>query len=69
MKIAGKKVITLSDNEKSVLKGAAYILEILSDQIDYLDDDFTMELNRAYDTCMSAAKCGSFEYEIDDGNE
>ena len=69
MKIAGKKVITLSNDEKTALKRAARILEDLGEQIDPMDDDFVMELNRAYDACMDAAQRGSFEYDLDDGDE
>lgn len=69
MKIAGKKIITLSENEKSVLKGAACILENLGWQVESLDEDLVMELNRAYETCLDTASRGIFEYDIDDGNE
>ena len=69
MKITGKKVIILSDDEKVALKRAARVLEDLAEQVDPMDDDFAMELNRAYDACMDAAQRGSFEYDLDDGDE
>lgn len=69
MKIAGKKVIILSEDEKIALKRAARVLEALGEQIGPMNDDFAMELNRAYDACMDAAQRGSFEYDLDDGDE
>ena len=69
MKIAGKKVITLSNDEKTALKRAARVLEDLAEQVDPMDDDFAMELNQAYDVCMDTAARDSFEYNLDDGDE
>jgi DNA-binding SARP family transcriptional activator len=69
MKIIGKKVITLTDDEKAALTRAARILENLADQVEPMDEEFVMELNRAYDTCMDTAYHGTFEYNFDDGNE
>jgi hypothetical protein len=69
MKVVGKKTITLSDNEKNVLKGAARILEFLAWHVDSLDEDLVIELNRAYNACWETACCDAFEYDLDDGNE
>jgi hypothetical protein len=71
MKIIGKKVITLSEAENNILRGAAHILDILGDEIDSTncDDDLVIEINRAYDLCMEITRRKSFEYDIDDGNE
>ena len=71
MKIIGKKVITLSDDEKATLMRAARILDTLGDEIDSTncDEDLVMEINRAFDTCQDLAHHGTFEYDIDDGNE
>ena len=69
MKIIGKKVITLSDDEKAALQRAARILDNLQDQVEPMDEEFAMNLNRAYDLCMDTAYHGAFEYDFDDGNE
>ena len=67
MKIIGKKVITLSDDEKAALTRAARVLENLQEQVEPMDDGLAMELNRAYDICMDTAYHGTFEYDFDDG--
>lgn len=69
MKLIGKKVIILSDDEKAALTRAARVLEDLQEQVEPMDDEFAMELNRAYDICMDTAHHGAFEYDFDDGNE
>ena len=69
MKITGVKVIELTEREINILQGAGAILSDLADQIDSTgaDEDFVMELNRAYDACLEASRRGPFKYEIDDG--
>ena len=67
MKIIGKKVITLSDNEKNILKEAARILDILSDELETFNEEVADELCTAYNICIDTAHRGTFEYDIDDG--
>ena len=71
MTISGVKVIRLSDDEKSLLSEAGRLLSDLADQIDGIgaDEDFVMELNRAYDTCLGVVREGRFEYVLNDGDE
>ena len=67
MTISGVKVIRLSDDEKSLLTQAGRLLSDLADQIDGIgaDEDFVMELNRAYDTCLDVVREIEFKYELD----
>jgi plasmid maintenance system antidote protein VapI len=69
MKITGVKVIELTEREMNILHGARTILSDLAEQIDTIgaDEDFVMELNRAYDTCLEVSRQGVFKYEINDG--
>lgn len=70
MTISGVKVIRLSDDEKSLLSKAGRLLSDLAEEIDGIgaDDAFVMELNRAYDACLDAAREGRFEYVLNDGD-
>ena len=69
MKITGVKVIELTERERNILHGAGTILSDLADQIDSIgmDEDFAIELNRAYSICLEASRRGTFKYEINDG--
>lgn len=69
MKITGVKVIELTERERNILHGAGVILSDLADQIDNIgaDEDFVMELNRAYSTCLDVSRRETFKYEINDG--
>ena len=67
MKITGKKIITLSDDEKDILMKAANILDILSDELDAINEEVADELCAAYNICRDTAHRGTFEYDLDDG--
>lgn len=71
MKITGKKVIRLTDEEKSILREAGHLLSDLAEQVDSMnaDIDFVVRLNAGYDVCLDVVREEQFEYIMDDGEE
>lgn len=67
MTISGVKVIRLNKEERDLLSEAGRLLSDLADQIDIVgcDEEFVMELNRAYDTCLGVVREIEFKYELD----
>ena len=71
MTVSGVKVIRLSDEEKILLKKAGQLLSDLADEIETVgnNEEFVLELNRAYETCFDVAMENEFKYALDDGSE
>lgn len=71
MKITGKKVIRLSDEEKYILRQAGTLLSDLAEQIDSMnaDIDFVVRLNAGFEVCADVVRMEQFEYTMDDGEE
>ena len=66
MTVSDVKVIQLSDEEKSLLSEAGRLLRDLAEAINDLgteEEDFVLELYRAYETCLDVV------YGLDDGDE